>query len=84
MKPTIPVIVAKRPLALVAGEVDEDMNVDALLEESGKAALHAVDFGDGGTQEIAYHMEALRLAMFAIVVAIQDLGSDIRGGHDHD
>ena len=70
------------PPLKVAGraEPDEDMTVDRLLEQSGKAALYAVDHGDGGPQEIAYHMEALRLAMFAIVVAIQELGRTFKEG----
>ena len=59
---------------------DEDMTVDALLEQSGKAARLAVDRGDGGTQEIAMWMDSLRLALFAIAVAVQDLGRAQKGG----
>jgi hypothetical protein len=79
VRPPIPVVLKVAP-GSDGSDADEVLTVDGLLEQSGKAALHAVDFGDGGTQEIAYHMEALRLAMFAIVVAIQDLGRDIREG----
>jgi hypothetical protein len=77
-----PIAIATHPPGTSRSEppADDGLNVDDLLEESAKAARYAVARGDGGTQEIAYHMEALRLAMFAIVVAIQDLGRDLKGG----
>jgi hypothetical protein len=62
-------------VGVVTSQEAEVLRVDDLLEQSGEAALYAVDHGDGGTQEIAYHMEALRLALFAIAVAVQELGS---------
>jgi hypothetical protein len=72
MKPSIPVVVARRPPA--SPPVDDDAyDVDALLASSEKAARFAVDHGDGGVQEVAYWMDSLRLALVAIAVAVQEL-----------
>jgi hypothetical protein len=79
MKP-IPIRLAPPVAGRLHPEPDEDMNVDALLEESGKAARLAVDRGDGGVGEIAMWMDSLRLAMFAIAIAVRDQ----KGGCSHD
>jgi hypothetical protein len=71
---TRPIPIRLATLEVTGGAPSDDAyDVDSLLTASEKAARFAVDHGDGGTQEVAYWMDSLRLVLTALVVVVQEL-----------